>query len=412
MSKIKGARLSQLREKAKQSRKAEKNHGGNQQALFHKIESGKNVFRILPAHDTEELPYEVSYSTMLECDVKKYKDGEPTGDTERKAKKIPNAVQHGGLSKDPIDEYIRIAYEMAEELSSDEGKEFLEPITGSFTKKGVFGIKFRKTWVCYAADSQGQVGRLDLWPKWLDKMVEISLEQEEDDDDVSDVDIFSDPESGVPVIIKKLKEGSKNVYEIEAGSPKKGQNWSDYLESVKVTDDMMTQLKNNKPLKELFVDSYTKEHLKLALNGLKIFDKENEFGIYDSEEFQEIAKEIAAELAGKSEPESTPPKKAKPSVKTTKKASKPTEKEMIEFLVEYVSENYDEDKELPELEGVELVKWYNLAKDEQELPFPEDETEEVEVDTEVEEDDDEETDSGKVDVRAALAEIRNKRKKK
>lgn len=51
---------------------------------------------------------------------------------------------------------------------------------------------------------------------------------------------------------------------------------------------------------------------------------------------------------------------------------------MKKFLKDYIKENYD-NKELPTLTKEELIVWYNLALEMEELPFPSSELEEAEV---------------------------------
>lgn len=56
------------------------------------------------------------------------------------------------------------------------------------------------------------------------------------------------------------------------------------------------------------------------------------------------------------------------------KMVKETPLKMKKFLRAFITENY-EDKELPSIKGEELVKWYNLALNEEELPFLDSEAE-------------------------------------
>jgi hypothetical protein len=69
------------------------------------------------------------------------------------------------------------------------------------------------------------------------------------------------------------------------------------------------------------------------------------------------------------------------------KAEVPTQKvtpiKMKKFLKEYIFENYGEDETLPKLSKDELVDWYNLALNEEELPFTSEEVNEQSKEAEV-----------------------------
>jgi hypothetical protein len=72
------------------------------------------------------------------------------------------------------------------------------------------------------------------------------------------------------------------------------------------------------------------------------------------------------------------------------KAEVPTQKvtpiKMKKFLKEYILENYGEDETLPKLSKDELVDWYNLALNEEELPFTSGEVNEQAKEAEVDSD--------------------------
>ena len=85
-----------------------------------------------------------------------------------------------------------------------------------------------------------------------------------------------------------------------------------------------------------------------------------------------VEEKIAGPIGGS--PGSVPPKAATPI-------------RMKKFLKQYITENYGEDETLPKLSKEELVAWYDLAQDEQELPFPSGEVSEQVQQAEVPKDD-------------------------
>ena len=138
-SKFKGAKLSTLKETKEQ---ADANNprllgggGQNNRPNFHEIEEGRNVLRIMPAHDPEDSTYQPCRTAMLECELPEMKDGKETGKMEKKNKKIFIATVHGNeevrkLKKDPIELYIKYVSELAGLYDDkDERQKFLAPIT-------------------------------------------------------------------------------------------------------------------------------------------------------------------------------------------------------------------------------------------------------------------------------------------
>ena len=85
-----------------------------------------------------------------------------------------------------------------------------------------------------------------------------------------------------------------------------------------------------------------------------------------------VEEKIAGPIGGS--PGSVPPKAVTPI-------------RMKKFLKQYITENYGEDETLPKLSKEELVAWYDLAQDEQELPFPSGEVSEQVQQAEVPKDD-------------------------
>ena len=422
-----------IRKQETSLKKADKKFENNSEgrARFYILNEGRNVFHIMPSHTEETAAYVPFRTAMLPILQDEYEDGEKTGRKVLKNKRIFIATQHcqaviDNKLQDPIEYYIDQVYEKAEEFSDDKDKEkFLAPIKGGGQGKGWRpGILPSSTWVCYALEMNNrELCRLELRQNWFTQLQKKSMELAEENDEVS-LDMFSSPDTGFPLIITKGEKQEKNrtrvYYDIDAGKPKMGQDWSDFFETIRITDEELQHFEQQPSLKELYIDSYTSRDLDLALEGLKNLEKAHpEYDILGSDEFEELVKKLRKVVPVYEE------KKDDVEDAFEKESSEEiTPLKMKKFLREYIAENY-EGYSLPStLKGDELKEWYELAKAGDELPFEDDEEEEEEdegVDTgeeeqqeEQEEDKEEEKPKAKQydpsSTKQALKDILNRRK--
>ena len=213
-SKFKGSKLSKLRETQKDAAEKDVNllNDGDGRVGFHKIEEGRNEFRIMPPHNPEDPAYRPLRTSMLECEVPVFEDGKETGKFEKKRRKVFIATQHGNkelrkLKKDPIELYIKYISEEAALIDgNDEKKKFLSPVRGWKGKDGKWnwGIVPSTSFVCYALKAS-IIGRLELWEAWTKEMDKITARIEEEEEEILDIDPFSDPDEGYPLVIEKDK---------------------------------------------------------------------------------------------------------------------------------------------------------------------------------------------------------------
>lgn len=298
--KFSGAKVSTLKTVQNEAKKNDKqfSNGGGGRVDFFEVKEGKNVFRILPPHPEDKIgaPYLAKRVSMLKCEVPVFKDGEDTGKTEIKNKNVFIATQHGGLSKDPIELYIEYVRNYASEAyaDKDDRQKFLAPITGFKDKKGKWnwGIIPKTSYVAFAIN-EGKVGRLELWDSWVKEMDKLAIS--EDADAVIDVDPFSDPDEGFPLIInkdkqvdKQGKETGKFDYTVSKDEPSraKRESWDDFFKRVRVTDEQLEELLKQEPLSKLYgFDIYSKKDWDLAIDGLQRFDEENKYGIFENDDF-------------------------------------------------------------------------------------------------------------------------------
>ena len=433
-SKFKGAQIASVKKVSDDAKKQAKSFGdfdnGNYVNFF-KIEDGINTLRVAPSVD-DNSPYIPVRTSMLKCKVQKRDvDGNVIEEFEIKNKKIFISSFHSTkdqngkptISKDVIETYIGYVVRQAENnytKGSDDFKKYLNPINGYMSSgKWVSGIKPSTEFVCYGWNGDGELVRAGLFESWMKKINEISLK--ESGDNVLAIDIFSDPETGYPLSITKRKnDKQKYEYIIDADRPARGESWEAFFKRCNPTDEQLMKLTQVPSLKDTYIGVYSDRDFKLAMDGLKRFDEEHGYDIFSNDEFldevEEIAKIVPEKTKTSTESEKTekeqPKKEPKIDVVSKKESEKVTPIAAKKFLREYISENYGDEFTLPTLSTEDLMVWYNLAKQNEELPFK---TESVEV----EEQEEEESNSVEsapstepsIDVQQRIAKLRAMRNK-
>jgi hypothetical protein len=296
-TKFQGAKMSAQKDAQKSAKENEKGFGDSTRAAFINVVEGRNVFRMMPPHPDDKLKasYLPKRVSMLKCEVSYTKDSVVV--TEIKNKNIFIATQHGGLPKDPIELYIDYVRKYALDAipNKEERAKYISPITGWKGPKGWnWGINPKTSFVAYVI-SDGKLGRLELYEQWIQDMNKLSIS--EDPQDVIQVDPFSDPDEGFPIIITKSKavdksgrETGKWDYTVSKEEPKKiggrYESYDDFFLRTAVTDAQLEELSKQEPLSTLYGnDVYNRHDWDLALDGLQRFDIENKYGIFDNEEF-------------------------------------------------------------------------------------------------------------------------------
>lgn len=369
---------------------------------FLKIEDGDNWVRIAPTVNPGEQAYVACSRVSLECEVDEIDtDGKETGKKEIKNKQIFIATVHSRkMVDDPILMYIRYAEKIANETKSDkdERRKFLNPINGFKDKQGkwTWGIKpMSPEYICYAWNKAGELGRLQLFQPMFDAIKKLSTERTPEDSPII-VDVFSQLDEAYPLILKKTKnEKGKVETTVSIDLPKRGESWDDFFKKTELSDKMLAELISQDSLNQIYRDAYTTRDFDMAVDGLMRFDKKHGYNIFDDEEFIIELEELKAtcpkyvprseKKAETSTEESQPERKTYESSDKQKHPAerKPihTEKEveqnnvpvprMKKELNAYILENYGDEFTLPELTKQELVKWYELMNEGEELPFDE-----------------------------------------
>lgn len=378
--------------------------GGSNEYL--QLEDGKTVkIRIFPAHPGSE----DFYITKKQYWLSVAKDD---GDMRRTT--VLDSVVHGGFAMDIVQEYTKMAKKICvnntKKMNAIQGdKDSLNP---------------QISWECYASRIvEGEPLHPMTWE--FKKSVRDALNKlsmSEDDSDPIEVDPFTDPDEGIPIFVKYIKNPNK----------KKGETWYEVTVGKKpkayvIPDEILEEFLKLTPLSELH-SKYTMKDFDRALEGLQNFDEEHEIGLFEDDNWLEKVEEIKAQYESEEDEDDEPKKKT--SKKTSAKAApaKPAAKTSKKVVVEE-PEDDEEDEEAEEDEVAEEdafdemdrseLKAY-IAENELEIPIKKSYTEddirgliraaiaEPDEEDEAEEDEEEPEEVEKPKSKVSLADIKKK----
>lgn len=353
------------------------NQGGR--ASFYTVnKEGRYELRVLPSVKGEK-PY-ISRKVVklpIECPIYD-KDGKDAGKKEVRQKDVFTSDVHSDKmgGKDAVMIYIDFVYALANDIQdSDEKKKFLAPITGYFNrqKQWVWGVSPNLNYVCYVY-VEDEIHRFDVRPQWWKKMKSISLERS--NDNVINIDIFSDCDEGYPLIINTtLNEKGKSQFDISCGLPdaSKRESWDDFFLRTRVPDNILQELEELPSLEDQYKDVFSRKDWDMQIEGLERFDKQNGFEIFQNDEFlnalEELEKLVPEDDEVKQVAKIPSKKKEEPKQTSTPITSYPPLIKMKAELNDYIEAEYEGTEKLPNLSVTELRKWYDMMKEGMMLPF-------------------------------------------
>lgn len=354
------------------------NQGGR--ASFYTVnKEGRYELRVLPSVKGER-PY-ISRKVVklpIECPIYD-KDGKDTGKKEVRQKDVFTSDVHSDKmgGKDAVMIYIDFVYALANDIQdSDEKKKFLAPITGYFNrqKQWVWGISPNLNYVCYVY-VEDEIHRFDVRPQWWKKMKNISLERS--NDNIINIDIFSDCDEGYPLIINTtLNEKGKSQFDISCGLPdaSKRESWDDFFLRTRVPDNILQELEELPSLEDQYKDVFSRKDWDMQIEGLERFDKQNGFEIFQNDEFLNALEELEKLVPEDDEVKQVAKIPSKKEEKQPKQTSTPTTSyppliKMKAELNDYIEAEYEGTEKLPNLSVTELRKWYDMMKEGMMLPF-------------------------------------------
>ena len=300
---------------------------------FLELEDGKTTkIRLFPAHPGQESFYILQKEHWLTIEGD---NGEPGRRT------VLNATVHGGGRKDIIDEYIALC---KKKLTGKDDAKKLEAVTD--WKNGLGG---GLAWIGYALKISGEDREFGLIR--FKKTVRDAINKAcfmEDEDEPIEVDPLTDPDEGLPLLIKYNSKPNK----------KKGEDYYEVSiskKAVALTDEELEHYSKQKTLSELYLNVYGMKDFERAIAGLQYFDAEKEIDFFEDDEWLETVEKVKAQFEGDEEDEED----EKPKKKVAKK----------------VVEEEDEEDEQPKKKAIKKA------------PVVEEEEEEEEEETEEESDD-------------------------
>lgn len=311
--------------------------GAQSSAEYLNLEDGKTIkIRIFPCHPGQE-----DFYVARKCYWMSFvgDDGEQHRGT------VLDSRVHGGTKYDVVEEYVKYA---KKKVGNDADK--LEALTGSGPKSNSLNPQY--SWLCYADKINGDDQlRAKLWE--FKKMVRDAINKlafSEDEDEVIEVDPFTDPDEGLPIMVTYRKNPNKkkgeNFYEVSF--PKK-------VSARPLTDEEIEYFMTLKPLSEV-INRYGMRDFERALEGLQNFDTENEIDLFEDEDWLEHLEEIKAQYDAEEDSEDSKPAK-KATKKVVKKVAEPEDDEEEEDEPDdNTEEDSDEEDDEEEESGDEFDK--------------------------------------------------------
>ena len=318
--------------------------GAQNSTEYLNLEDGKTVkIRIFPGH-----PGVQDFYVAKKCYWLSFVGDD--GETHRGT--VLDSKVHGGTKFDVVEEYVKWA---KKKIGGDADK--LEALVGNGPKSNSLNPQY--SWLCYADKINGDDQlRAKIWE--FKKMVRDAMNKlafSEDEDEVIEVDPFTDPDEGLPIMVTYRKNPNKkkgeNFYEV--AFPKK-------VSARPLTDEEIEYFMTLKPLNEI-LSKYGMKDFERALEGLQNFDEENEIGLFDDDDWIEHLEEIKAQYdSDDSEEDSSSKKKTavKKVVKKeyTKSEDDDEEKDEADDEEENDEEENDEDgDEFDSMDRVALKKY-------------------------------------------------------
>ena len=289
------------------------------------LEDGKTMkIRIFPAHPGEEqfyVPRKCYWLSFVNSD----------GDVKRGT--VLDSILHGGTKMDLVNEYVKYA---KKKYGKDADK--MESLTGTGLNSNSLNPQY--SWMCYADEvKEGEEMHAKIWE--FKKMVRDLLNKlafSEDDDEPIEVDPFTDVDDGLVLAVKYNKKPNKKkgeqYYEVDFAKKSK-QPYSRPL-----SDDELESFANLKPISEV-TPKYGMRDYERALEGLQNWDEENDFNLFDDDEWLEIVEKVKAQYESSDDDDYEPKKK------TVKKSAPKVEKEEPE---DADTEDEDDESETEEEE--------------------------------------------------------------
>lgn len=258
----------------------------NGNAEFLTLEDGKLMkIRVFPAHPDHDNFYVPRKCYWLPFTT-------DSGDERRGT--VLDSIFHGKTAMDIVQEYVAYVKTHGSETA-------VAAVTAQRD-----GLLPSLSWLCYAAEVREDGMEPKLWEfkkSVRDAMNRLAIT--EDEDEPIETDPFTDPDEGLPLFVKYIKNPNKkkgeNYYDVSLGKKPK---------ACPLTDESIEKFMKLKPIEEV-AGTYTMEVFERALEGLQNFDEQHGIDLFGDDEWLEIVEKVRAQYAeGDDEPKKKVTKKA------------------------------------------------------------------------------------------------------
>lgn len=251
------------------------------------IKPGDNKFRIFPFHPDSKIETYSFPKTVSFLEVTKTKRDDKgkliEGETELRRSPVFNSKVHGNYPKDLVEEYMKVAKEIAIPNFAGGDKALATKIWNIMTYAGVGSkaIKPSDVWVTYAVKEEGKdkdgqsiwgkIGELELKKTITTQLTEKAIEFSGDQ---MTPDIYTDADEGICIIINKSGSGKDTEYKVSLDTTKRkeGNQLISMSVPTPLTDEQIEQWLKMPSLEKKFVNSYKHKDLEYQIEGLQNFD--------------------------------------------------------------------------------------------------------------------------------------------
>jgi hypothetical protein len=221
------------------------------------------------------------------------KTGQPV--LKKGVKSVFDARIHSAVGKDIVNEYI----ELVRKKLTDEGHSDAEVANKMLVIYGQYpntkGIVGKAQWKMYVKDlNSGEFGRLQIGKAVKQRINElIARESAGEPIGTEATNPFTELDDARALIITYDKSAKKaqDYYKTEIDT-----SYDKVTKQVKfypLTDQDLQAFEKQPSLASIYKNSYTKADFDLALEGLRMFDAEHKFGVFESEAFLDIAESLS-----------------------------------------------------------------------------------------------------------------------
>lgn len=285
--KYKATSITQLKESIQEEDSKLGQRGGGQDYLS--FTDGTNKFRIYPKKEDDKNFYVMKNVHWLPLE----------GDGGIKRKPVLDATIHGGLSKDPVEEYIKLVQKQLDKSDPESQKKLNTMLGNGMDNKN--SIKGSISWMAYAAKiskDTRQFGLFEMKRSVRDQMN--SMSTIEDESEPIELDPFTDPDTGRCVMI---------VYNSKSKTPAGYYKSTISQNPTPLTDEELDAFDKIPSLTSLYVNVFDEAMLDKCIQGISNFDSEFEIGVFETEEFEAIIQEIRDEMESGTVVKTVPTKK-------------------------------------------------------------------------------------------------------